>query len=392
MSLGSHAEIGRRVAALRNARRMTQPALAAAAHVSLSSLRKVEQGSRPITDRVLRALADALGVDPDRLTGRRADSDSRVHGAIPAVRTAIDAYDLPEDGPVWPLARLRASVGQATRQRLTSQYTRLAETVPSVLAELTRAVHHGPEAERRETASLLAAAYRAADAVAYKYGYYDLSGRLVELMRWAAAINGDPVLLATASYVRTEVFFASGNLAPGLRALEVAAAALPSPATDHARAAVGALHMRAAVLAARMLEDSSIVIDHLSVASSLAAQVPEGIYNGTAFGPASMRIHKVSVAVEMGDGARAVEVAGAWEPPQDLPAERRSHFFIDLARAQLWIGSREDAFCSLQAARQIAPQHVREHPYVRDALVTLLRLHRSPSRPLVSYAEWSRAL
>lgn len=75
-----------------------------------------------------------------------------------------------------------------------------------------------------------------------------------------------------------------------------------------------------------------------------------------------------------------------------LPAERRSHYYVDLSRAQLWLGMRDEAFASLRTARQIAPQHVREHPFVRDALVTLLRLHVSPPHPLVAYAEWTRAI
>lgn len=211
-------------------------------------------------------------------------------------------------------------------------------------------------------------------------------------MRWAAGLSGDPVLAATAAYVRTEIFFGSGNLAPGLRALEAATDEMPSPATAAAQAALGALHMRAAVVAARLLEDPGRVNDHLRDARRLADQVAEGIYTGTAFGPASMRIHEVSVTVELGDGARAVQVAGSWAPPQELPAERRSHYYIDLSRAQLWVGLRDEAFQSLHTARQIAPQHVREHPYVRDTLLTLLRLHLAPAQTLVSYAEWARAI
>lgn len=61
-------------------------------------------------------------------------------------------------------------------------------------------------------------------------------------------------------------------------------------------------------------------------------------------------------------------------------------------RAQLWLGMREESFGSLQAARRIAPQHVREHPYVRDVLVTLLRLHVSPPHALLAFAEWARAI
>lgn len=140
-----------------------------------------------------------------------------MHAAIPDIRIAIDAYDVPDDGPVRSLARLRELTESAMRHRLTSQYTRLAEELPPLLGELSRAVLD-EGTERRSAAGLLAAAYRSADAVAYKYGYYDLSARLIELMRRSAQAAEDPALIATAAYVRTEVFFAgSRNLAPGLR-------------------------------------------------------------------------------------------------------------------------------------------------------------------------------
>ncbi|MEV5826730.1 helix-turn-helix transcriptional regulator [Spirillospora sp. NPDC052242] len=390
------AQVGRRIAGLRKARRLSQRRLAEDAHISLSLLRKVEQGARPVTDRVLEALAAALGTEPEALTGRRAHSDGRVHAAVPELRAAIDVHDIPDDGPVRPPDRLASAVAAATQRRLTSQYTRLAEELPPLLAELSRAVLNGGP-DRRAAAALSVAAYRAADAVAYKYGYYDLSARLIELMRRAADLAEDPALVATAAYVRTEVFFAAGrNLGAGLRALESALDALPAPATPDLRAAAGALHMRAAVVAARLTENASVVDEHLEQARVLAKRVPEGIYHGTAFGPASLHVHEVSVAAELGDAARVMSLASRADREQResllgaLPAERRSHYFIDVARAQLWLGKRDEAFASLRTARQIAPQHVRGHPFVHDALDTLLRLHVSPPHPLVAFAEWAR--
>ncbi|WP_285507604.1 hypothetical protein [Actinokineospora sp. NBRC 105648] len=78
-------------------------------------------------------------------------------------------------------------------------------------------------------------------------------------------------------------------------------------------------------------------------------------------------------------------------PPSELPAERRSHYFIDLARAQLDLGRDEDAHVSLQTARQVAPQHARAHPQVRRTLTTLLSTHSAPNSGLFDLAEWARA-
>jgi transcriptional regulator with XRE-family HTH domain len=379
------------VSAARRARGMTQEELARATSVSSSMLRKVEQGSRDPGENVLSALAAGLGVDVGRLLGGGGTTVARVHEALPVLRGVIDAYDVPEDGPVRPIEGLRAAVKEATGWRLSAQYTRLAESIPVVLAELIRAVHFWDGARRAEAALLLVSAYRSADGVAYKFGYYDLSARLIELMRHTADEHGDGLLAASTAYVRTETFFASGNLRSGLRALHAAVGATPARDDERGRAVLGALHMRAAVVAGR-LGDGETARVHIQDAYRLGRDLREGVYFGTAFGPASVRIHEMAVAVELGDAAGAVRAAQGWIPPADLPAERRSHFYLDLARAQLWIGRREDALASLQAARSIAPQHVREHPQARHTLEELLLLYRRPPATLVTFAEWAKAV
>ncbi|MEV6997521.1 hypothetical protein AB0N62_07435 [Streptomyces sp. NPDC093982] len=42
-------------------------------------------------------------------------------------------------------------------------------------------------------------------------------------------------------------------------------------------------------------------------------------------------------------------------------------------------------------ARRIAPQHTREHPWVREDAATLRRLKRTDSESLTNFAEWCAA-
>jgi hypothetical protein len=53
----------------------------------------------------------------------------------------LDCYDLPDDGPIAPLADLRAATESATTRRLAAHYIILAETLPGLITELTRAAH-----------------------------------------------------------------------------------------------------------------------------------------------------------------------------------------------------------------------------------------------------------
>ncbi|UGY91037.1 helix-turn-helix domain-containing protein [Streptomyces gobiensis] len=384
--------VGRRIAAARRIARMTQQDLACVSGVSYSTVRAVERGVRNPSDAVLGALADAVDTDPSRLLGDTGPH-SRVRDALPALSAAIATYDQPEDGPVRPLEELRSDVGKLAEQRLAARYLRIAEDAPALLQELARALADGNEAQRPAAARLLASAYRSADSVAYKAGAMDLSARFVELMRWATVQADDPLLAATTAYVRTETFLAARSHGAGLRALEVAVDATPTAAQTLGIAARGALHMRAAVIAARG-GDADAATHHLDEARLLGDGVPEGVYGGTAFGPSSVRIHEVSVAVSLGDAhlKRALDIASRWAPPRDLPAERRSGFFIELARAQLWAGLRDNAYESLKVARKIAPQHTREHPWVQEDIATLRRIKRADREDLSNFAQWCGAV
>ncbi|MFJ6623421.1 helix-turn-helix domain-containing protein [Kitasatospora sp. NPDC091335] len=386
--------LGQQIETARHAATLTRRQVCAASGVSISMLRKVENGERRPSDAVLEALARAVRTSPEDLLDGPRRTDSRVHQAIPALRQVIAAYDLPADGPVRPLRLLAADVETAVENRVEARYAHLVEQMPILLEELFRAADQARGREQEEVARLLALAVRSADAVAYKYGYHDLSGRLVELMRWASGSAGDPALDAAAAYVRTETHFAAGHLAAGLRSLRTAVDRMPAPSSERLAAAAAALHMRAAVVAGRMRQADDARL-HLREAEVLAGRVPERLYDGTAVGLDSLEVHRLAVAVELGepgDLQEAADAAARWAPPRDLPAERRSHYYIDLGRAQVRLGRPQHAVESLLVARQIAPQHVREHGQVRTELATMVRLTRGRDARVMALARWARAV
>jgi hypothetical protein len=216
---------------------------------------------------------------------------------------------------------------------------------------------------------------------------------MIDLMRWAVPQTEDDLLASVVGYVRGEVFFAARTHEPGLRALESAIDAAPSVSGPAVAAARGALHMRAAVMAGRAGRTERAA-DHLAEARVLAQHTPEDIYAGTAFGPDSVRIHELSFAVSLQDRGvdQALAIAREWAPSRALPPERRSGFYVELARAQAWGNRREDAFESLCVARRIAPQHVRGHAWARETTGTLLRLSRRQDPALTALAEWIGAI
>jgi transcriptional regulator with XRE-family HTH domain len=387
---------------------MTQDRLGEALHHSAALIGKIEKADRRAgldlcrrADEVLdtggalslrwRAMA-AAEVDGGLGSPRRGpERDGGVVGAaLPALRRVLDSFDLPSDGPTRPTHEIARDVERMTEHRLQARYGDLARPLPGLIAEVARAGQAGGGQDRRETARSATLLLRAADGMAFKFGHLDLSARIIDLMRATTLVAEDPLLSAAASYVRTETFFASGDLDTAAHTLITAADEVPldvSGARSHA--AFGALHMRAAVVAGRAGR-SGAAAEHLREARRAARTVPEGVYDGTAFGPASLRVHELAVAAELRDPA-GIERAACWHPPDSLPAERRSHYYIDLARAELDLGHQDDAHRCLRSARQAAPQHAREHPQVRATLSALLRAQRNPSSGLIKLATWARA-
>lgn len=394
MSADSPREVGARISACRRARRLTQTRLASASHVSYAMIRAIERGARQPSDEVLEAIAAVLVIDASQLRTGHVGTERRVHRALPELSAVITGYEIPQGPPRRTASELTEAVGTVVDWRLGAQYGWIAEAVPGLLRDAIRYAHTARGSEQQAATRILAAAARAADAIAFKYGAHDLSARLIDLMRWAADRTGDPLVQAATAYVRTEVFLAARAHAVGLAELEQAIDDAPPPLSHPTTAARGALHMRAAVVAGRC-EDSDTADIHLKHARRLGDQVArEVVCLGTAFGPDSVRIHELSVAVSLGRDHvdRALRVATEWKPAASLPAERRSGFYIELARAQEWAGLRADAFESLKAARAAAPQHTREHPWAREVMSGLRRFHRADTESLSHFAHWVGAV
>ncbi|MCE7082427.1 helix-turn-helix domain-containing protein [Streptomyces sp. ST2-7A] len=384
--------IGERIAYHRRIARLTQQRLADTSGIALGTIRKIERGERGASESTLDRIADALHIDPVHLHGTPERGETRVHHAMRQLSGILACHEDPDDRAFDSPSALRARVEKMTAHRLAARYTPISRQAPELLEELFRAFHTSSHGDRKSTGKLLVMALRSADAVAYKHRALDLSARLIDTMRWTADRVGDPLLAGMVAYVRTETFFATETHTAGLRALERAIDLSPSPTTADSTASLGALHMRAAVIAGRS-RNSTAAGAHISEARELADRVPEGVYNGTAFGPHSLRIHEISLAVSLGDGHahRALEISREWRPPSGTLPERHSSFHIELARAQLWAGRPGEAFDSLKAARRVAPQHTREHPWVREDVATLRRLRRGSAEELTRFATWCEA-
>jgi transcriptional regulator with XRE-family HTH domain len=385
----------------RKSRSLTQQQLAAKVPISLSMLRKVEQGSRDATPSLIAAVARVLNVSVNTLTGQPYDQHGahrdRVHAQIPALRRALTYWDLPphlETAPrLW--AELAADTDVAARQRREAQHLALLDTLPSLLMETTAAAQACSGREQERLFGLLSVQLFAAHSVTHKTGYEDLSAVVEDRITWAAERSGDPLMMALAGWARTTSMLTVGAYDIGQELLtRVQDGLRPQGRQETSVLGVaGPLHLRVAMLAARS-GDGSTAHDHLTEAKHISDHLGgvdgDGGYYQLSFGPSNVAIHEVAASVELGDGgaavARAANVRLADTP--EVPRIRLGQHLVDLSRAQLWVGDRDGALHSLRTARQLAPQQTRHHPTTREVVRMLLRAHQRSNEPLARFAGW----
>ena len=386
--------IGARVASERKLRGLTQVQLADQAHVSLSLLRKVEQGSKPASSAFVSAVARALRVEWNSLTGqpyrvgdRREDA---VHNLVPDIRRELVAYRLPpeEDRPVPRLGDVRGEVAEVSRLRHRVDLLTLGTRLPDVLADLRTASHAYTGTDREHVMALWAETYYAARQFLHKLGYVDLASLVADRYEWAAAGSGDPLAVALGNVFRAGELDGSGDWR-GARTVMAQAVDSVQPTDDPATLSVyGFLHLMSAYMAAHAGDDAETWAHHREAEQTAHRLGTDRDDYRLAFGLTNVAIWGTALGVELMDGAEAVKRADHVRLTDATPPERVGHHFIDLARGQLLYGDRASALRSLVTARRVAPQQTRYHPMARETVYALARAERRSSDTLRGLAAW----
>lgn len=391
---------GQRVARLRKLRGLTQHGLSARAHVSRGLIAKVETGDRVATPAFIAAISGALNADPTEISGQpyRGDTHStdRAHATIPEIRRALDTIDVPTDLDMHPrpVAELAREVHRLRQCSLNAKFVDVGTSLPAVLTEL--AVHAHTTDDPRVWRHVNAAQALVAS-MTRRLGYMDLATTAIKDAAASAVRSDDPNLPALALLPRALMMMMYGSWMTGLNLVRTAASRVDQD-TPQALAVHGALSLRSAILSARGTQtgdtSESQAWDHHQQAVEAAQQLPPNAadFYALQFNPANVAIHGAAVAVEMGDYDEALrrDAAITTQVLSPLPAERRAHHRIDMARAYVELGRRDKALGSLVDAERAAPQMTRYHPSARNVAAHLVDYHRTIPEPLRGLARRMR--
>jgi transcriptional regulator with XRE-family HTH domain len=358
--------IGRRIAVQRRRRGLSQAAVAGLVGRSESWLSQVERGLRTVDSySVLRDLARVLRVDIGTLTGSGGEPDRSVRdGDLVAIERALLI-----GGANAPVTEVGSAVSALHGAYQAAHYDEVLAALPGLVAALDR-----------QEPQLVAAGYTGVAKTLTKIGQHDLALVAADRARTAAHAGGDLADVGMAIY-------------------QVVCALLPTPRATLAEefavttateldgdgpavwSVTGALWLIGAVAAARRI-DAAAAEERLDRTQRLAERLgADANHRWTAFGPTNVAIHRVSVAVELGDAPAALaaaEVVDLDRLPEGLRS-RRVQVQLDIAWAQAQRRRDAEALLALLEVERAAPQVTRRNAVARDTIRQLLARARGTS-------------
>jgi transcriptional regulator with XRE-family HTH domain len=373
--------LGRKIAAERKRRGLSQPELAKVIGRSVAWVSQVERGVRRI-DRmsVLEALASALDVPLGELAAdapivAAVVDESPVAGGLRLVLSGVHSLRAMLNGHDSPgLDSLRTRTEKVWELTHAGRHAELTELLRVLIPDLETAARALPAAEQSQVFELMASAYQACSAALAKIGEPDAAWIAADRSMSAAERSGHPLLVAAGAYRLGFVFISARQFDQAEETARTAADALLHLAeggSPEAMSLWGALTLQRALIAARA-GNADAAYAHLDRARQMAERIGDGRndYN-TEFGPTNTDLSEIAIAVDLGDAGRALRAAGTVDMAS-MSAERRARTLLDVARAHAQRRQVGEAVAALRQAEDTAPELLRGHYLVRQ-LVSDLR-------------------
>lgn len=362
---------------------------------SAGYITQLRQGQRNPSLNAARDLDDALGAggalaaiaarSPRRRTGQPAARRSAstglagasIFGAAPAEgpgdgvgQLALVLTDLGAPGQEEPgnASELSALADAARADYQACRYARLSGSLPGLIRRLNAACSAFDGDARDRAHALAADAHHVAAGLLLKHGDQGLASLAADRSMRAALASGDPVTIASSARIITHSLMSGGHLATAVATASGYATRLgpdlPARSPD-SLSVYGALLLRGAVAAAQD-DDRHTAHELLGEADDAARRLGrDANHRWTAFGPLNVTLHRVNVAVTLGDAGTAIDLARSLDPGAITVTERKAVLLIDTARAFLQRGRHESAYLAIRAAHEAAPEEVTSRSAVR---------------------------
>lgn len=398
--------IGGNLARKRRRAGLTQEGLAERSGVSISVIRKLEQGDRDSAAfSTLRKLATALDVTTvelfqhDRATLHPSSDDDRsdlylIRRILQPARTGQrqDLVTLADDDPPSP-TDVWQTVREINGMFRDSDYAGAVTALPTAICHARTAVAEADSADAPDAWGQMAQVYQTAALVLIQLRKDDLAYHALGLALEASQNAGDDVL--TASVVCSEGWLLTrqARFDDAERAALVAAETIEprmSRSPTSQVAVWGWLNLGAAAAATRnnRMDVAADALRRAHAAAHVAAgNVAPQVAHWTRFAPAVVAMREVELAMVTGDAGRAAQVART-VPAGARPAVTYQRFRLDVAAAALDRRRRDEALGILLQLRRSAPDWLLYQRYARSLVERLLHGRRVVPRELRELADF----
>jgi len=273
------------------------------------------------------------------------------------------------------LPALSAAVAKAKSDYQACQYTDVINVLPRLLMRVQAACAALTGEKQSEAYTLSAEAHHVAASILLKLGDHGLAWLAADRSLQAARASGDPLTVGSSARIITHALTSSGYHRAGASTAKSFAQDLDRGMSARDRESLsvyGSLLLRGAVAAAQD-RDRRTAHELLAEAEDAGCRVgAETNLRWTAFGPTNVTLHRVNIAVTLGDAGTAIDTARHVNLDQVTVTERKASLLIDTARAFLQYGKHEQAYLALRAASDIAPEEIAGRPAVRQLVGSLI--------------------
>jgi hypothetical protein len=265
----------------------------------------------------------------------------------------------------WPHAGQHASLRQLSHRGLSRQ------PIPS-LHEACLALNG--EARLRAHA-LSADAHHVAAGLLLKLDDQGLAYLAADRSMRAAQASEDPVTVGASARIITHTLMNGHHLAAAISTASSHAAQLDrqiGSRTPESLSVYGSLLLRGAIAAAQH-DKRDTAHELLTEAEQAGRRLGvDGNLRWTAFGPTNATLHRVNIAVTLGDAGTAVDIARSVDLTSITVPERKASLLIDTARAFLQWNKPGKAYIALRAADETAHEEVGGRPSVQRLIRQLV--------------------
>ncbi|GAA3746951.1 transcriptional regulator with XRE-family HTH domain [Spinactinospora alkalitolerans] len=250
-------------------------------------------------------------------------------------------------------------------------YSTVVKQLPGLLSRLDTATRHFDGDDHLRAQVLKAEAYHVAASVLLKSEERGLAWLAADRSMQAAERSQNPTTVGASARIVTHALMKDRHYGAATELAFTMAERLDSAEgepTPDSLSVYGALLLRGAAAAAKR-ENRGQALSLLDEAETAGRKLGgDHNHQWTAFGPTNVLLHRVNIAVSLGDAGSAIDHARQVELANIDVTERKVTLFVDAARAYSQWNKLDRAYEALMTADQLAHEELKARPVVHDLI------------------------